>query len=158
MNPDLRAAPRARHATIVLERRLKASPARVFKAWSDPYERRIWDVPDEGWSVTEHEQDVRIGGREHSRFGPDGDPNWMSDGRYLDIVPDRRLISAGIMHDGEERMTATMSTIEILPDGSGSHLILTDQSAFFGQEEEADRREGWAHCLDNLALHLDGAG
>lgn len=156
MNPKLRAADRVRHATIVVERRLKAAPARVFKAWSDPEERRAWDVPGDGWVVSEHAQDFRVGGREHSRFGPAGDPNWMSEGRYLDIVPDRRIVSAGVMHDGREGMTATLCTVEIVPDGTGSHVILTDQSAFYGQEEESDRREGWGEILDKLVAFLAG--
>lgn len=38
------------HATIVVERSLRATPARVFAAWASPDERRHWDVPgDDSW-------------------------------------------------------------------------------------------------------------
>jgi hypothetical protein len=33
--------------------------------------------------------------------------------------------------------------------------VLTDQSAFFGQETEADRRDGWGEILDRLEADLE---
>ena len=146
------------HATIVVERSLRATPARVFAAWADPGERRQWDVPgDGGWVVTEQEHDFRVGGRERSRFGPAGDPAYLSDGIYLDIVPDERIITAGTMHDRDARATATLCTVEIYPEGSGTRLVLTDQSAFYGLEVEADRQAGWTEIVDRLVAYLERA-
>lgn len=118
------------HATIVLERTFDASPVRVFTAWADPAVRAKWDVPGDDWEIAEYQQDFRVGGREASRFGPKGNPIYSSEGRYLDIVQDARIISAGAMHSGETRTSATLCTIELLAEGSGTRLILTDQSAF----------------------------
>ena len=117
------------HATIVLERTFGAAPPRVFAAWADPAARAQWDVPGGGWQVAEYEQDFRVGAREASRFGPPGDPKFSSEGRYLDIVPDARIVSAGTMRSGETRTSATLCTIELPPEGTGTRLILTDQSA-----------------------------
>jgi uncharacterized protein YndB with AHSA1/START domain len=147
-----------RHATIVIERSFRATPARVFAAWANPDERRHWDVPrGDDWVVAEHEQDFRVGGRERSRFGPPDDPAYLSDGIFLDIVPDRRIISAGTMHDHGTRMTATMCTVEIYPEGESTRLLLTDQSAFFGGETEKDRKEGWGEIVDRLSAYLERA-
>ena len=88
------------HSTIVVERRYDVSPARVFAAWANPAERAQWDVPGDDWEIAEHEQDFRVGGREASRFGPKGNPVYSSEGRYLDIVPNARIVSAGTMHSG----------------------------------------------------------
>ena len=48
------------HATFVLERRYAASPARVFKAWSDLTGKKRWFSCHEGAT---HELDFRAGGR-----------------------------------------------------------------------------------------------
>jgi uncharacterized protein YndB with AHSA1/START domain len=144
-----------RHSTIIVQRNLRATPARVFRAWANPEKRRRWDVPGNDWVIVDHEQDFRVGGREFSRFGPADDPAYMSDGRFLDIVPDARIISAGTMHDHDARMTATMCTVELYPEGDGTRLILTDQSAFFGGETEKDRSAGWGEIVDRLAAHLE---
>jgi uncharacterized protein YndB with AHSA1/START domain len=145
------------HATVVIERTFRAAPARVFAAFANLEERRRWDVPGNDWVVAEYEQDFRVGGRERSRFGPPGDPAYLSDGIYLDILPGERIITGGTMHDRDARATATLCTVEMYPDGSGTRLILTDQSAFYGLETEADRKEGWGEILDRLAAHLERA-
>jgi uncharacterized protein YndB with AHSA1/START domain len=147
--------PTVQHATTVLDRTYDASPARVFAAWADPAARVQWDVPGDNWVIAEHEQDFRVGGRESSRFGPKGDAKYHSEGHYLDIVPDVRIISAGTMHEGETRISATLCTIELLAEAKGTRLILTDQSAFLGDREKpSDRETGWGAILDKLGAHL----
>ena len=146
------------HATVAVERTYAASPGRVFEAWADPAIRTLWDVPGEGWETVEFTSDFRIGGRETSRFGPSGDPKYHSNGRILDIVPDARIVSAGTMHVGERRISTTLCTVELIPAGDGTRLIVTDQSAYFdGREDPADRENGWTAILDNLGTHLRDA-
>jgi uncharacterized protein YndB with AHSA1/START domain len=41
----------------------------------------------------------RVGGREKKTFGPKGDPKLTSEGSYLDIVPDSRIVSAFSMRE-----------------------------------------------------------
>lgn len=144
-----------KHDTIVLERTYDALSARVFAAWADPAARTRWDVPGEGWELTEFESDFRVGGREFSRFGPKGAPRYWSEGLYLDIVQDKRIISAGTMHDGERRTSVTVATIELLSEGAGTRLILTDQSVFLdGGEDPATRAGGYDSVLDKLETFL----
>ncbi len=143
------------HDTLVLERLYAASPARVFAAWADPEARKRWDVPGEGWELTEFGSDFRVGGREHSRFGPKGNPRFWSEGLYLDIVQDRRIVSAGTMHRGNARISVTVATVELFLEGDGTRLILTDQSAFLdGGEDGATREQGYGSLLDKLAVFL----
>jgi uncharacterized protein YndB with AHSA1/START domain len=146
------------HATIVLDRIFDASPVRVFDAWADPMVRVRWDVPGEDWEIAGHEQDFRVGGREATRFGPKGDPLYYSEGRYLDIVPNARIISAGTMHRGDTRISTTLCTIEVIAEGTGARLILTDQSSFLdGGEKPSDREGGWGAILDKLEAYLTRA-
>jgi uncharacterized protein YndB with AHSA1/START domain len=112
-------------------------------------------VPGDDWVVAALEQDFRVGGREASRFGPKGDPIYSSEGHYLDIVPNARIVSAGAMHWGDARTSATLCTIELLAEGAGTRVILTDQSAYLdGRETPSDRTSGWGEILDKLNAYL----
>ena len=143
------------HDTISVERRLSASPGVVFEAWANPAMRWQWDNPGENFVVTEQTQDFRVGGRQASRFGPPGDPRYWSDGQFLDIVPNCRILSAGTMHDGDVTTSVTLFTAEFVEDGDGTLLILTDQSAFLdATETPAARRSGWRTIVDRLARFL----
>lgn len=147
-----------KHNTLVLERIYRAPPERVFAAWSDPALRRLWDVPGEGWELAELDMDFRIGGREYSRFGPPGDPRFVSDGLYLDIVPNRRIVSAGTMHDGEVRISVTLGTLEFFSERGGTRLRVTDQSAFLdGRDDVSARASGYGTMLDKLEAFLQAA-
>ena len=146
-----------KHDTLVLERTYQASPERVFAAWSEPAIHKVWDAPGEGWELAELEMDFRIGGRDYSRFGPPGDPRYWSEGVYLDILPGRRIVSAGTMHDGGLRIAVTLGTIELFPEEGGTRLRLTDQSAFLeGREDASDRKSGYGAALDKLEAFLAG--
>jgi uncharacterized protein YndB with AHSA1/START domain len=144
------------HDTISVERRLAGvDAATVFEAWADPTLRIQWDNPGENFVVTEHTQDFRVGGRQTSRFGPPADPRYWSDGEFLDIVPNRRIVSAGTMHNGNVATSVTLFTAEFLPDGDGTLLVLTDQSAFLdAAETPTARRSGWQTIVERLAQFL----
>jgi len=142
------------HDTIVLERRFAASPARVFNAWSDPVARDRWDVPGDDWVVAESQHDFQVGGREYSYFGPPGAPRYRGDGTYLRIVPDSLIVMAGTMSADRIPMTASLSTVEFVADGTATLMRYTEQSAFMGDETAAMRIEGWTEIFDRLAKEL----
>lgn len=146
---------RVRHATITLERTYPVTPERAFRAFADAEERRKWDTPGDGWETTEFEQDMREDGRETFRFGPKGDPRYHGHGFFADVQPNRRLVSAGVMKDNGEAISATVATYEFLPDPEGVRLTITDQTAYFGEADDPEgRRSGWTSILDNLGGHL----
>lgn len=140
----------AQHGTIRLERRYKAPPARVFAAWADPKARAQWDVPGR-WVIAEQNFDFREGGRELKRFGPKGDPRFVADTLYLDIVSDRRIVFSYSMTSRGEPISVSLTTVEIMPDGQGTKLLLTEQAAFLdGKDNAANREEGLASMLDKI--------
>lgn len=154
--------PSIAHGTFTVERRYDASPARVFRAWSDPVSFRRWFVDGEGWSIHEWEHDFRVGGRAGGRFrsGDEGADTWFNDTGYLDIVQDRRIIYSYVMGrevGGEkQRVSVSLGTTEIIPGGSGTRLIYTEQGAFFGGADDIPQRErGCADLLDALGRELE---
>jgi len=146
------------HDTIVIERDFPVAPDKVYAAWSDAAQRARWHFPGtDDWELAEFDQDFRVGGHERARFGPKGASHLREEGRFLDIVPNKRIVSAGTMHDDEVRISMTLCTVEFVSDGDGTLLKLTDQSAFLdGRERPDERRSGWGAVLDRLAHFLRG--
>lgn len=145
------------HDTVVVERRYPVSPSMVFAAYADVEQRRRWFFPGErdDWVLAEMTQDFRVGGVERARFGPRAAPTHWSEGRFLDIVENERVVSAGTMHDGPRRTSATLFTLELAAEVDGCRLTITDQSAFLdGREAPQDRRSGWGQITARLAAHL----
>jgi uncharacterized protein YndB with AHSA1/START domain len=89
-----------------------------------------------------------------SFFGPKGAPKYKSEGHYLDIVRDQRIVMAGVMYAGSTPTSTTMCTVELLRNGTGTRLILTDQSALLGGETREDREIGWGQILTRLEKEM----
>ena len=141
------------HATHVVERSFKASVARLWAALSKAEELKQWDYPGnetDGFVMGEHEVDFRVGGRDLKSFGPKGGPFYRSDGRFLDIASEKRIVTAATTFDAEGAFSSTLCTIEIGAEGTGSWLVLTDQTAFFRMEKPSDRRQGVKEVVDRL--------
>lgn len=143
------------HATFAIERHYDVAPARVFAAFSDPTIKRRWFLEGEGWEIDEYETDFRVGGREYSRFRFRGGPEITNDTVYQDIVPDQRIIIAYSMAIGGQRISASLQTIELEADGTGTRLTLTEHGAFLdGHDDPAGREHGTRGLLDALEAVL----
>jgi uncharacterized protein YndB with AHSA1/START domain len=144
------------HTTFVIERTYPAAPSRVFAAWASKEAKAVWmDDPDFKSDGSEPELDFRIGG--HERFGgltPEGS-SYSYDATYYDIVPDQRIVYSYEMYDGADRMSVSLATVQIAPDGDGARLTYTEQGAFLdGIDKPESREEGTAWMLDNLGTYL----
>jgi len=144
------------HTTFVIERRYPADPATVFGAWADPAAKEVWmDDPDFKSDGSGYELDFQVGG--HERFGgltPDG-ARYSYDAVYYDIVPGNRIVYSYEMYSGDERVSVSLATVEIVPDQDGTRLTYTEQGAFLdGIDKPEARQEGTAWLLDNLGTYL----
>ena len=141
----------ATHSTFVIERNYDAPPARVFAAWADANAKGQWfGAPGE----QEHELDFREGGSE--RFKADvGGAVYSFDAVYEDIVEDERIVyTYNMLRDGV-RMSVSVTTVELLADGPGTHLRYTEQGVFLdGQDTPEQREHGTKELLDKLAQAL----
>ncbi|PCC73739.1 Uncharacterized conserved protein YndB, AHSA1/START domain [Nannocystis exedens] len=147
------------HSTITIERTYPVAPARVFAAWADPRQKRRWFAEGEGWSVLQFDLDFREGGRETARFRSEKDnTEFRNDGHYEDIVPNQRIVLAYTMSAGDKRISASLSTVELRPQGDGTRLVFTEQAAFFdGADGPRMREQGWRELLELLAKELQAA-
>jgi uncharacterized protein YndB with AHSA1/START domain len=144
------------HSTIVIERTYDASPASVFAAWSSKEALLRWGCPGEGWGSWIDRFEFEVGGVEISRFGPGDGATYVNETRYLDIVPNQRIVSAGSMTSGEQRIFAGILTVEFKPAGRGCRMVMTEQGAFLdGHDIPANHEAGWNRMLDNLRVELE---
>src|ERR1700742_2626413 len=119
------------HATLVFERKIPAPPEKVFAALADPQARIAWGAPSDTAVLIYDESDFREGGRDCFRCGAKADPNIHGVTQYLDIVEGRRIISSETMAVGGKRLCASITTMELSPDGAGTRLKSTPQLASF---------------------------
>ena len=145
------------HGSFTLERRWKTTPARVYKALSDEATKQKWFNPPETWGKDEHHMDFRVGGIETSVGGPVGGAVHSFMAIYQDIVPNERIIYSYDMHLDDVRISVSLTSFEIKPDGDHTILVMTEHGAFldgFAADGNDIRREGTAQLLDNLGRHL----
>lgn len=144
------------HATFVIERSYPASTAHVFKAFADPAVKARWFGNDE-MLKSQHEMDFRVGGREINRGGPPDGPVYTYDARFEDILTEQRIVTTYTMYMGETRISVSVGTWEFQPDGGGTRLVYTEQSAYLdGYDNPAQREEGTRELLDALGRELQG--
>lgn len=143
------------HASFTIERTYDAAPERVFAAFANPAEKRRWFAEGEGWHVDKFEMDFRPGGIETSVFRFGDGPAGRNDTVYLDIVENRRIVSAYTMIIGGNRISASLATIEFEPAGKGTRLTYTEQGAFLdGHDNAAQREAGCRELFEALAAEL----
>ena len=76
--------------------------------------------------------------------------------RYQDIVPDERIVSTYDMHMNGERISVSLATTELKPEGNGTRLVYTEQGAFLdGYDTPAQREHGTRELLEALAVELN---
>jgi uncharacterized protein YndB with AHSA1/START domain len=146
------------HATFVIERIYHASPQRVFDAWADPAAKTQWfgppDKPKDAYTL-----EFRVGGREHLAIPmPDG-PLYSFDALYQDIVPGQRIVYTYDMHRDKQRISVSVATVEIEPDGARTRLTLTEQGVFLdGLDEPSAREHGTNVLMDTLGALVEEGG
>jgi uncharacterized protein YndB with AHSA1/START domain len=147
--------PSVEHGNFALERRFDAAPALVFRALTDVGMKRRWFADGDGWVTEDYVLDAREGGRETGTFRFENGPPIRNETIYLDVVPNHRLVMAYCMYIDGKRLSASLATVTLLPDGAGTKLTYTEQAAFLdGADTLASRKDGCAQLLDTLGGEL----
>ena len=149
--------PKVIHSTFVVERNFPKPPEVVFAAFADPAKARRWYAEGEGHDLQEFTSDFRVGGAQTLRYRlrpgtPVAGMTINNQARYQEIQPNRRIVMQTTMDLEDKRILAAQVTIELLPNGGGTDLILTNQGAFFeGGLTPEMLQAGWRGLLEKLA-------
>lgn len=97
---------------LVASRILPATPAMIFRAWTDPTHLARWWGP-KGFRNTFHEFDPRPGGAwKFTMHGPDG-TDYANESRFVELTPSRIVLE----HVNNPHFLAT-ATFEPVPGGT----------------------------------------
>jgi len=136
--------------SLTLQRRLKAQPEKVFRAWTEPEKMMAWWGPDRAETLSA-EADARVGGRFRVVFRtPNGEQHDVS-GVYREVVPNTKLTFTWAWRTMPERESVV--TVALKSDGDGTLLTLTHEQ-FFDEAARDGHRYGWTGALDKLEQHV----
>jgi uncharacterized protein YndB with AHSA1/START domain len=139
-------------ATLVVRRRIKSTPERLFAAWTQPALLASWWGP-EGVSCPSAQIDLRVGGsyRIANRF-PDGSIVWIA-GIFEAIDAPRRLVYSWKLESQTgppERVTVCFVADAWSTEVVVTHERIPSETARTGHER------GWVGCLDGLERFIGG--
>jgi uncharacterized protein YndB with AHSA1/START domain len=134
---------------IRLTRRFRASPQRVFDAWLDPGVAGQWLFATALRPMTKVAIDARVGGafRLEDRRGGE---IVAHDGRYIEIVPHRRLVFELLA--GRHPRLPTRVVVEISPLKRGCELRLSHEHVPGDRAHDTEAR--WSGMLYGLGEML----
>ena len=137
--------------SLSFTRRLKAPPAKVYAAWTDPQKIIRWFGRSDAKPNSFHaEIDARIGGRFRVSFST-AEEYYEVDGVYREVVPNEKLVFSWAWHSTPERQSQV--TVALKPDGDGTLLTLLHEQ-LFDQAARDGHERGWIGALDKLENYL----
>ena len=132
--------------SLTLKRRLKAPPAKVFAAWTDPEKMKRWMGPGEVKTIRA-EADTRVGGRYRIVMQAPNGEEYDVGGVYREVVADEKLVFTWAWKSAPER--ESLVTLLLKPDGDGTLLTLTHEQ-FADEDSRNGHEQGWNSSLDKL--------
>ena len=136
--------------SVIIVRRIKASPAKVYAALTTPELMLQWWGPDAGPTLRA-EADVRPGGRFSIVFrllnGDEHNPT----GIYKAVIPNEKLVFTWEWPGMPER--ESLVTFLLKPIDGGTELTLIHEH-LHDEEARESHRKGWNGWADKLTVFL----
>ena len=138
--------------SLTITRRLRASPQKVYAAWTHAENLIQWFAAQAKPGSVKADLDVRVGGRYRISFtNQDNGEYHEVGGLYREVVPDARLQFTWAWHSTPER--ESLVTIEFKPDADGT-LMIFQQEQFADQAARDNHERGWNKFFDILEEHF----
>jgi uncharacterized protein YndB with AHSA1/START domain len=145
---------------LVLTRVVAATPEQLYRGWTEPALMKQWFAP-KPWSVANVVADVRPGGGSRIVMRSPEGQEFPSEGCYLEVVPNRRLVFtdallSGYRPSGQAFFTCVL-TLDPTPAGTRYTAVAMHANAEDKKKhEEMGFHTGWGTCLDQLVALVGG--
>jgi len=136
---------------LVVTRTVSGAARHVFEAWARPELFKRWWAPASfGVTIISYEADVRTGGTYRLEMGhPSSDQTMTFFGRYLDVVPDARIVWTN--DEGDQDGPVTTVTFE---ERDGETLVtvhdLYPSKQSLDEAIASGSTSGWGEQLQQL--------
>ena len=139
------------YADFTISRTVAAPVVKVYHAFSDKRDKEEWFKGPTDDAANEHTMDFKVGGTELNRGTFHDGVVHTFKATYYDIVPEQRIIYAYEMFLGDKRISVSLATIELSPNGNGTQVTLHESGAFLdGLDKPENRQQGTQHLLNAL--------
>lgn len=137
---------------LEVRRLVRASPSRVFAAWTEPAQIREWWGPT-GVTCPEAHVDLCVGGTFRiANQLPDGTLVWAT-GHFERIDPPHELVYTWRFDPGPDAESRVVVRFEAR---EGATEVVVRHEGIPNESMRAEHEAGWHGCLDGLVTHLAG--
>lgn len=138
-----------------VERIIKASPERIWRALTEPKLLEQWFCP-KPWFVKDVVYDLRVGGKNSLKIcGPDGE-EFPSGGVFLTVEPNKRLVSTDAFIDAwlPSEKAFMVSDTELVDLGDGTTKYIACARHWSAEDAENHIQmgfyDGWGKAAEQL--------
>ncbi|GAB1339038.1 hypothetical protein ACE1SV_56280 [Streptomyces sp. E-15] len=146
-----------RHGSFTVDLDFTVPRAEVFRGFADPSLRGRWFRLPGASATAEHALDFRTGGGESARnvfVSGDTEERLAYRSRFLDIVPDSRIVYVYEAEVNGTRRWISLVTVELADEPAGSRLTWTEQYTWL--VPTGDGADDAAHLRGGTRLLLNG--
>lgn len=145
--------------SLRVARTIRASPEKLFRAWTDPEElKHWWRMEGDGWAFADASIDLKVGGQ--YRLGmtsPEG-KMYVAVGVYREIQRPTRLVFTWDWEDPDVRVGDTLVTVELKDLGGNRTEVRLTHERFTDAERILGHRRGWTQLLRLLDVSIEEKG
>jgi uncharacterized protein YndB with AHSA1/START domain len=146
-----RSSPTLRAASVRVTRELGAAPERIFDAWVNAKELRVFLFAGRLGDAVSADIEPRVGG-EFSIVRQSGGKHIEYSGEYLEIDRPQRLVFS--LYIEKYAQCDDRVIVELAPVAGQSLLVLSHELSLADPAQRSRIQRGWARVLDRLAALL----